>query len=72
MAPRNNKSIKNYTRPVDLLAFQITEEDVNHCPNFGNKNIGKWGFMLDGCYSGFFSTKEKAEKWIKELEGKVY
>jgi hypothetical protein len=71
MSPRKKKT-ETYTPPENYSAFQITQEDLDACPLIDNKYLGKWGFMRDGFYAGFFNSKEKAEKWIEELNNKLY
>ena len=41
--------------------IQINQQDVERSNSLENKDIGKWCILMNGCYNGFWDTREEAE-----------
>lgn len=40
---------------------QITEREVQQSLSLNPADIGKWCILMNGCYNGFWNTREEAE-----------
>lgn len=48
--------------------FQITQDDVDRSSTLDVADIGKWCYLVNGCYQGFHETQAKAAEAIEVLQ----
>jgi hypothetical protein len=49
------------------MAFQVTEEDVERSSSLESSDIGKWCYLVQGRWHGFFNTQEEAEAQAEKV-----
>ena len=43
-----------------MTIFQLTAEDVDRSSTLEASDIGKWTYIVQGCYAAFFDTEQAA------------
>lgn len=50
--------------------FQLTAEHIDRSDTLEAEDIGKWCFVLNGCFQGFWTDYEEAQKAMKQIFNK--
>ena len=48
--------------------YQLTEEDVYRSSTLEPEDAGKWITVINGCYYGFWESREEALTKVRELQ----
>lgn len=48
------------------MIFQITQDMVDRSSTMEQSDVGRWAYMISGCYQ-FFDTEEEARESYKEV-----
>jgi hypothetical protein len=52
---------------VSNWVFQLTEDDVERSSTLDEDDIGKWCYLVNGCYFGFLDNKEDAQERLNAI-----
>ena len=50
-----------------MNVFQIAQEDIERSSTLDDEDLGKWCFIVRGCFFGFFPTREEAERLASQV-----
>jgi len=48
--------------------FQLTQADIDRSSTLDAEDVGTWCFIINGCFFGFFPTREAAERLAAQVK----
>ena len=54
------------------MIFQIDTTMIERSSTLEERDIGKWCFLVDGTYQGFYRSRREAEKAYRYVIEEVY
>ena len=52
-----------------MNVFQLTQVDVERSSTLEPEDVGTWCFIVNGCFFGFFPTREEALAKLESVKG---